>query len=694
LKEYSAEKIRNLGFFGHASSGKTSLCEALLLAMKQNTRLGSVTEGTSLLDYDEDEVSRKISINLSLGYGEWQDTLVTLVDTPGYADFFGSVVSGVRAVDNGIVVVDASAGVEVGTEMVWRRLDEAKLPRTVFLNKLTKEHTSFDATAEDLRKAFGTRVTPLFLPIGKEAGLKGVVDLLNDKAYTYENGARKEVPVPADMAEAIGQWKEKLVEAAAEVDESLMEKFIEGGKIAPEEMRSAVRKGIKAGVVYPLVCGDALAQVGADLLLDLAVDVLPGPLDMPPRVAARPGSSDAIEVKPEADGPVCAFIFKTVSEAHVGDMNLVRVFRGKLETGAVVLNTKTEREEKINQMYIVKGKERVEVNKLTTGMIGALVKLKETHTGDTLCDKRVPAKLPPVAFPKPSISVAIVPQSKGDEERVSTGLSRLHEEDPTFSYEFNSEISQQLINGMGELHLDVIVARLKRRFDVHVDLIKPRIPYRETISKKAEAQGRHKKQTGGRGQFGDCWLRLEPVPRGTGFEFVSEIKGGSIPTKFIPPIEKGIVETMQKGVLAGYHMMDIRAVVFDGSYHDVDSSDIAFKLAGQLAFKNCAEKAGLVLLEPIMNVEVTVPDQFTGDVMGDLNARRGRIMGMEVQGNLQVIKAQAPQAEMYKYSNSLRSMTQGRGFFTMEFSHYEETPREAAQKVIDEAKREKEAAQK
>ena len=694
MKEYSAEKIRNLGFFGHASSGKTSLCEALLLAMKQNTRLGSVAEGTSLLDYDEDEISRKISINLSLGYGEWKDTFVALVDTPGYADFFGSVVSGVRAVDNGIVVVDASAGVEVGTEMVWRRLDEAKLPRTVFLNKLKKEHASFDSNAEDLRKAFGTRVTPVFLPIGKEEGLSGVIDLLNDKAYTYENGVRKEIPVPADMNDAISQWKERLVEVAAEVDESLMEKFIEGGKITPDEMRAAVRKGIKAGVVYPLVCGDALAQIGVDVLLDLAVDVLPGPLDMTPLTATKPDSEDALEVKPDESGPVCVLIFKTVSEAHVGDMSLVRVFRGKLETGAVVMNARSERDEKVNQMYVVKGHERVEVNKLTTGMIGALVKLKETHTGDTLCDKHQPVKLPPVAFPKPSISVAIVPQSKGDEERVSAGLARLHEEDPTFSYSFNSEISQELINGMGELHLDVIVARLKRRFDVHVDLIKPRIPYRETISKKCEAQCRHKKQTGGRGQFGDCWLRLEPVPRGTGFEFVNAIRGGSIPTKFIPPIEKGIVETMEKGVLAGYHMMDIRATAFDGSYHDVDSSDIAFKLAGSLAFKSCCEKAGLVLLEPIMNVEVTVPDQFTGDVMGDLNARRGRIMGMEVQGNLQVIKAQAPQAEMYKYSNSLRSMTQGRGFFTMEFSHYEETPREAAQKVIDEAAKAREAAQK
>jgi elongation factor G len=694
VRDFGAESIRNLGFFGHGGSGKTSICEALLLAMKQNNRLGSVADGTSLLDYDEDEVARKITINLGLGWGEYRDTLINIVDAPGYADFFGEVVSAVRAVDSAIVVVDASSGVEVGTEMAWRRIDDAKLARVVFVNKLRKEHTNFGATAEEVRKLLGTRVTPVCLPVGKEAGFDSVVDILNDKAYKYSNGIRTEIPVPAAMAGDIAEWKEKLVEAAAEVDEALMEKFLEGGKISADEMRAAVRKGIRAGVVYPMICGDALDQVGVDLLLDLAVDVLPTPLDIQPQAGTKPDTTEAVTIAADPSGPVCAFIFKTVSEAHVGDMNYVRVYRGKVEAGSVLMNATSERDEKLNQIYLVKGRERVEINKLTTGMIGALVKLKASHTGDTLCDKRQPARLLPVAFPRPSISVAIVPQSKGDEERVSHGLNRLHEEDPTFSYEFNSETGQQLINGMGEVHLDVIVARLKRRFDVHVDLIKPRIPYRETITRKVEAQGRHKKQTGGRGQFGDCWLRAEPRPRGEGFEFVNAIRGGSIPTKFIAPIEKGIVELMEKGVLAGYHMMDIKATVYDGSYHDVDSSDIAFKLAGSLAFKNCCEQAGLVLLEPIMNVEVSVPDQYTGDVMGDMNARRGRIMGMEVQGNLQVIKAQAPMAEMYKYSNSLRSMTQGRGHFTMEFSHYEETPREAAQKVIDEAMKAKEAAQK
>lgn len=694
MKPYAVERIRNLGFFGHGGSGKTSVCESLLFRMKQNTRLGSTADGTSVLDYDEDEVARKISINLALGYGEHRDTLVNLIDAPGYADFFGNVVSAVRACDVGIVVVDASSGVEVGTEMAWRRLDEAKLPRVVLVNKLSKEGADFAVVVEEMRKTLGPRIVPVQWPIGKESGFSGVIDLLSERAYTYADGARSEVAVPPEMAEVLAAAKERLVEAAADVDEILMEKFLEGVEISTGEMRTAVSKAIRQGVLFPVLCSDALSQVGVDLLLDLAVDVLPSPVERPPVTGVRPATGEEVLVEHDPAGPVCAFVFKTISEPHVGDMLYVRVLRGRLESGMVLMNGTTQRDEKVNQMYVVKGRERTEVNCLTTGMLGALVKLKETSTGDTLCDKREPVRLPAVAFPKPSISVAIVPKTKGDEERVSNGLARLHAEDPTFSYEYNVELGQQLIHGMGELHLDVIVGRLKRRFDTAVELAKPRIAYRETITKKAEAQGRHKKQTGGRGQFGDVWLRLEPLPRGAGFEFVDEIYGGAIPAKFIPSVEKGIVEAMEKGVLAGYRMMDIKATVYDGSYHEVDSSDIAFKIAAGLAFRNCCEKAGLVLLEPIGNVEVTVPDQYTGDVMGDLNARRGRIVGMESQGGLQVVKAQVPQAEMYKYSNSLRSMTQGRGFFTMEFSHYEEVPRELAAKIVEEAQRARQESQK
>jgi elongation factor G len=690
VKDYGPEQIRNIGFFGHGGAGKTSICEALLLVTKQNNRLGSVDEGTALLDFDEDEVTRKIGINLALGYGEHRGFLVNIVDTPGYADFFGNVVSGIRAVDSGVVVIDASSGIEVGTEMAWRRLDQAGLARVVVVTKLRRENTDFLRTVEEARKSLGTSITPLYLPIGKEGQFSGAVDLLNDKAYQWDNGSRAEVPVPEGMAGLIKEWKERLVEAAADADEVLMEKFLEGAEISPAEMRQGVRNGIKAGVVFPVLCVDALAQVGTDLLLDLAVDVLPDPTEAPPLEATKPGTDDAVKVERQPGSPVCALVFKTVSESHVGEMNYVRVFSGALETGMSVVNSTTGRDEKINQMYLVKGRDRTEVPRLGTGMIGALVKLKETHTGDTLADRRQPVQLPAIGFPRPSISVAIVPQSKGDEARVSNGLTRLGEEDPTFSFRFDPELGQQLISGMGELHLDVIVGRLKRRFDVAVDQIKPRIAYRETITRKAEAQGRHKKQTGGRGQFGDCYLRLEPLPRSTGFEFADEIKGGAIPGKFIPSVEKGVREIMEKGILAGYRMVDIRATVYDGSYHDVDSSDIAFKLAAILAFKSCCEKTDVVLLEPIANVEITVPDNYTGDVMGDLNARRGRIMGMEAQGNLQVIKAQAPEAELYKYSNSLRSMTQGRGFFSMEFSHYEEVPRDQSAKVVEEARRAKE----
>ncbi|MEO0081484.1 MAG: elongation factor G [candidate division WOR-3 bacterium] len=691
MREYAAERIRNLGFFGHGGSGKTSICESLLLTMKQNTRLGSVNDGTSLLDYDEDEISRKIGINLAVAHGEHRDHLINIVDAPGYADFFGNVVSAVRAVDAAVLVVDAGSGVEVGTEMAWRRIEKAGLSKVVFVNKLGREHTDFETTAEEIRKALGTNVTALFLPIGKEAALSGVVDLLANKAYRYEQGTRREIPVPAEMSEAIGRWKERLIEAAAEVDERLMEKFLEGVKIEAAEMQAAVRKGIRTGLISPMMCGDALTQVGVDLILDLAVDVLPGPLDRPALSGVVPATGEPTSFPCAADGPVCCFVFKTISESHVGEMNYVRVFSGVVKAGSTLLNATNEREERVNQIYLIKGRERTEVNQLVTGMIGALVKLKDTHTGDTLCERRQPIRLPEMDFPKPSISEAIVPRTKGDEERVSNGLARLHAEDPTFTYEYNRELGQQLINGMGELHLDVIVGRLKRRFDVQVDLVKPRIAYRETITRKSEAQGRHKKQTGGRGQFGDVWLRIEPKARAEGFEFVDEIYGGAIPSKFIPSVEKGVVEAMEKGFLAGYPMTDLKATVFDGSYHEVDSSDIAFKLAAGLAFRNCCEKAGVVLLEPIGNIEVTVPDRFTGDVMGDLNSRRGRIMGMEAQGNLQVIKAQVPLAEMYKYSNSLRSMTQGRGYFSLEFSHYEEVPRELAAKVVEEAKRAKEA---
>lgn len=693
MKEYSSDKIINLGFFGHGGCGKTSIGEAILYLLKQNTRLGRVDDGTSLLNYDEDEIVRKISINLALGYGEYKDYYFNIVDTPGYADFVGEVLSGLRAIDCGVVVIDASSGIEVGTEMVWRYLNKEELPRLIFVNKLRKEHAEFNKVLSEITKEWGSGVCPLFLPIGQEANFHGLVDILANKAYSYENSQRKEISIPSELQEEIKTYKEKIIEAASEVSDEIMTKFLEGGEISLDELKAAVKEGIRQHKIFPVLCGDAYDNIGIIELLDLCCAMTSGfalsrefkVLDMK--------KNQTVTLKPDPNGVPIVFVFKTVSEPHIGDMNYVRVLSGTLQAGSTLFNTTVEREEKINQIYYIKGKERIETNKLRSGEIGALVKLKQTKTSDTLTSAQEPYKVSPIEFPAPSISVAIVPKSKGDEEKVSNGLARLHEEDPTFTYQYDTELKQQVISGLGELHLDIIIGRLKRKFDVSVDLEKPRIPYRETIVKKAEAQGKYKKQSGGRGQYGDVWLRLEPKERGSGYEFVDEIYGGAVPAKYIPSVEKGVLETMANGVLAGYPVIDVKTTIYDGSYHEVDSSDIAFKIAAQLAFKAACEKAGMVILEPICDVEVTVPEQYVGDIMGDLNARRGRIMGIEAEGRLQVIKAKVPQAEMYKYSNTLRSITQGRGFFTMKFSHYEEAPRDVMNKVIEEAKKYKEASQ-
>lgn len=690
MKEYSAENIKNIGFFGHGGCGKTTICEAILYDLKQNNRLGRVDEGNALFDYDEDEIARKISINLALGYGEYRDNLINIIDTPGYADFIGEVYSGLHAIDSAVVVIDAVSGIEVGTEIVWKLINQKELPGMIFINKLKKEHGDFYKVIDDVIKIFGSRVCPVFLPIGKEAGFEGVVNLVHNKAYSDKDGTIKEIPVPENLKDKISQYRDKLVEACADVNEELMNKFLEGGEISTAELTTAIKQGAKEHKLFPVLCGDGFENIGIKLMLDFVVDSMPSSIDTGEIKGTKPRSQEIISKKKDPKGHTIAFIFKTVSEPHIGDLNYVKVLSGSIESGTALLNSNVERDEKINQIYYVKGKERTETNKLKTGEIGALVKLKQTKTSHTLCNPHDPFVVLPINFPEPSISVAIVPKSKGNEEKVSTGLARLHEEDPTFSYKYEPELRQQHISGLGELHLDVIVGRLKRKFDVAVDLVKPRIPYRETILRKGEAQGKYKKQSGGRGQYGDVWLRLEPKPRGGGFEFIDDIYAGSVPSKYLPPVEKGVNETMANGVLAGYPVVDLSATIYDGSYHEVDSSDIAFKIAGQLAFKAACEKANMILLEPIMNVEVTVPDQYMGDAIGDLNARRGRIMGVEAEGSLQVVKAQVPQAEMYKYSTTLRSMTQGRGYFSMKFSHYEEVPKEIAAKIIEEAKREKE----
>jgi len=685
LKDYNIENIRNICLASHGGSGKTTLAEAMLYDAKATTRLGKVDAGNSIMDYDQDEIDRKCSINLSLAHFNWKGKFLNLIDTPGYADFMGERIAGMRVADSCIIVIDVASGLEVGTEMAWQEADKMNLPRILFVNKMTKENVNFREILEKIIERFGTSVLPVQIPIGSGSSFKGVVDLIEEKAITYENGKMTESEIPDDMKESFESFKEKMVESVAETEDSLTEKYLDKGP-SREEVITGLKTGVTSGKLFPVLCGDALSSAGVDRLLDGISKYLPSPKDRPPIT----GKDKSATRETSPDAPLSALVFKTLVEPHVGELNLVRLYSGVLSSGREVINSTKGSAEKISQIFLFKGKERIEVKEIKAGNIGALVKLKNTRTGDTLADKGNPIVLEGIDFPRPAASIAIVPRTKADEDKVSSGLARIAEEDPTFSVKYDAELKQTLIYGLGELHLEVVVSRLRRKFGVDMELVKPRIPYRETVRRKVEVQGKYKKQSGGRGQYGDVWVRFEPLKRGSGFEFVNGVVGGSIPSKYIPSVEKGIRGAMQKGVIAGYPTVDLKATAYDGSYHSVDSSDIAFKIAGSLAFKKGQETADSYLLEPISAVEVVIPEEYMGDVMGDLNSRRGKIQGMESEGTLQKIKAAVPQAEMYRYSSQLRSMTQGRGTFSQTFSHYEEVPREIAERIISETAKEKE----
>jgi len=671
--------IRNIGLFGHAGSGKTTIADGLLYLAAANTRFGKVTDKTSVFDTDPEEQDKVCSLNLGLASFKYRDVLINLIDTPGYADFIGEAISGIEAIDLAVIVVDAVSGIEVGTERLLGEITKKEIPVMFFVNKLSKEATDFQKTLSAIGEVYKKNLVPTTIPISKGNKLNGAVDILKGTAYDTQG---KEMTVPEDMKEAIQKYRDKFIEAAADLDEGLMTKYIEGEKVEFSECVDPVKKGIITGNVALVFAGDALELVGTKNLLEAIVEYMPSATMLPPFELA--GKT----IKREDASPFIGHVFKTVVEPHLGEVCYTRVLSGTAASGDVLDNTTKSTEEKINQIFLIKGKEKTEIEELRTGMIVGLVKLKKTNTGDTLA-KGIDAALPKITFPTPSISMAIVPKEKGDEEKISTCLTRLHDEDPTFTFAFDPEIKQLIISGIGELHLDIILSRLKRKYGVSVDLVKPRIKYRETFTKKTSAQGKYKKQTGGHGQYGDCWLKVEPMERGVGFEFVDEIVGGAIPSRYIPSVEKGVREALEQGFLAGFPMTDIKVTVYDGSYHPVDSSDIAFKIAASMSLKENAEKGGVVLLEPIQEVEVYVPESFMGDVIGDLNSRRGKIMGMEGEGKTQKIKALVPMGEMYKYSTSLRSMTQGRGFFDMRFSHYEEVPREITQKIVEEAKKQK-----
>lgn len=691
MSELRTEQLRNIGLMAHGSAGKTTLAEAMLFDAKATTRLGRVDDGNAVMDSDPDEVDRKISISLALAHARWRGHELHIIDTPGYADFVGDVVSALTVLDSAVIVVDATAGVEVGTERVWKYADERGLPRLVFINKMGKENADFARTVEMVRDTLGKNVAPIQLPMGKGDDFRGVIDLMRMKAYTSGDGQVEEQEIPAEMQEAAAAARETLVESIAETDDALTEKYLEEGGLSVEELDRGLRVGTLSGVVIPLLCGDAYANRGVERLLDAIVGLLPSPADRPAVEGTTGEGGTPVAREMSATEPLSALVFKTITEPHVGELSYVRIFSGVLDAGTEVMNTSQSYALKANQIYLVRGKERTETPRLVAGQMGALVKLKDVKTGNTLAVKSDPIVLPSIAFPEPNISVGIVPKSKGDEEKVMVGLTRLHEEDPTFSSRYDRDVKQMLISGLGELHLEVIVNRLRRKFGVEVELVKPRIAYRETIRRTAErVEAKFKKQTGGRGQYAHVFLKLEPLDRGGGFQFDDEIFGGAIPGKYVPAVHKGVEEAMQEGVLANFPVVDLRVVVIDGSFHPVDSSDIAFKVAGSMAFKKAAQQAGLVLLEPIMDVEVIVPEEYMGEVIGDLNARRGRILGMDTEGHLQKIRATVPQAEMYKYSTNLRSMTQGKGFYTMRFSRYEEIPKETSEKVIAEAQAERE----
>ncbi|MEW5993752.1 MAG: elongation factor G [Candidatus Zixiibacteriota bacterium] len=692
MKEFPTNKIRNVCLAGQRGCGKTSLADAIAFSTGLNNRIGRVDDGSSLLDYTESEIARKTSLSSKLLACQWKDVKINLLDCQGHADFPGELIGSLRVADAAGVVIDAAAGVEIGTQLQWHAMGDHTGARFFFVNKLETENANWQNTVESITAAFGREAVAAQLPIGSADKLSGIVDLIRQKAFTFDtDGKPAETDIPSDMKDAVETAREQLVEMAAEAEDELTEKFLEEGSLNDADLHRGLSVGIASGRIYPILVGAAAKNFGVHLLLDFATAYLPSPEQSGPLKALKDSSEETQEVLCDSSAKPLLYVFKTISEGHLGETSLFRVFAGSVRPGAEFQNRQTGATERITQMYTFHGKNRDDVSSLAAGDIGATVKLKDTHTGNTLADGGLKLTVPPAEFPNPVMDVAIRPKSKGDEEKIAVSLQKIAEEDPTFRIVSDPALKQMVLYAQGSTHIEVITEKLKKRFGVEVELAKPRVPYRETVRAKAEHQYRHKKQSGGRGQFGEVHLRIEPNERSAGFEFLNEIKGGAIPSKYIPAVEKGVLEAMQHGGLAGAPVVDVKVAVYYGKYHEVDSSDMAFKIASSVAFKEGFMQAKPVLLEPIYNVEVLVPDDFTGDVMGDLSARRGTIAGMDPVGKHQRIRAAVPQAELYQYAVDLRSMTQGQGVYSMDFSHYEEVPHDTAQKIIEEARREREA---
>ncbi|MBV9850538.1 MAG: elongation factor G [Armatimonadetes bacterium] len=680
MSRYATDAIRNVALVGHGGAGKTSLTEALLYVSGATERQGRVEDGTTVTDFDAEEVKRRASIHAALAPCEWNGVRINLVDAPGYPDFLGEVAAALKVVEAALFVVSAqnSGGTDVGFDAAWDYAERYGLARAIFVNKMDKEHADYFGFVDTVRARYGKTIAPAEVPIGSGPSFHGVVDLVHLKAYTFEDGQRVDHPegIPDDLQDTVARYREQLIESAAENDDALVEKYLNGEELTNAEIERGLHDGMAAGKVVPVVCGAATRDMGVRMLLDLIAAEFPTPTE-----------SHAADGHPKATAPFCAQVFKTIADPYVGKLTYFRVLSGILKSDSHVLNTRTGHDERIGPLFYLRGKQQIPTTEVGAGDIAAVAKLAETRTGDTLCDGAHPMTVEPIVFPEPVHTAAIVAKAKTDEDKLGPALRRLEEENPSFQTRRDPDTGETLICGLGESHLEMIVERLKR-FGSDVQMHPPRVPYRETITGTAKAEGKHKKQSGGRGQFGDCWLSLEPLPRGDGFEFVDAIVGGAIPRQYIPAVEKGIREAMARGVLSGHPVVDVKATLYDGKYHDVDSSEMAFKIAGSLGFQNAVLSASPILLEPMLSLDITVPEEYMGAVIGDLNSRRGRVLGMEPCGaGKQRISAIAPQSEALRYATDLRSLTHGRGSFHAAPSHYEEMPDHIAQQVIADARK-------
>ncbi len=692
MAKYESKQLRNLAVIGHGGTGKTSLCESLLYVSGKNERLGRVDDGSSTMDYEPEEQKKHVSISSAANFFEWDKHKINIIDTPGDSNFTFDIKCSLSVVDNAVVVIDSVGGVEFQTQKVWEIADEYSLPRLIFINRMDRERADFNKVLESIKTKLKKKGTPVCLPIGAEDKFQGIVDLIAMKAYTFADnkGAGKAMDIPSDLAQEAGALRSSMVEDIAEADDELMNKYLETGELSAEELKSGLRKGVLSGGIVPVICGSAVKGIGVTLLADLAASSFASPVDRGPVKGKKPGTDTVEERQPSEDAPFSAIVFKTIADPYAGRLTLFRVYSGKLNSDSAVYNSTRKITEKFGHIFFLEGKNQKQAEALIPGDIAGVAKLKETVTGDTLCNEKYPIIFEKVAVPPPIMSFAVEPKSRGDEDKIASSIHRLTEEDPTIVFSRNAQTKEMILSGMGQVHIEVNIEKMRRKFGVEVNLNTPKVPYLETIKGKTNVQGRYKKQSGGRGQFGDCTIDIEPLPRGAGYEFVDKIVGGVIPAQYRPAVDKGIQEAAAKGVIAGYPVVDFRISLVFGSYHTVDSSEMAFKIAGSMAFQKGVMECQPILLEPIVNISIEVPDEYMGDVIGDLNSRRGRVLGMDTNGSNQVIKGQVPLAEILKYAPDLRSMTSGRGNFTYTDSHYEEVPSYIADKIIAESKKEAE----